>query len=399
MSQKLALHGGEAVRPIEKEWPSWPVFDDKERKAVLEVLESGSWFNGERGEKFRKEYAAFQDAKHCIICNSGTAGLEICLQALGIGPGDEVIVPPYTFIATASAVSRVGATPVFVDVDEYWNINIDLIEEAVTERTRAIIPVHFAGSIVDMDKLNELAERLGLKVIEDACHSWGGKWKGKGTGALGLGGVFSFQMSKNITAGEGGAILTDDDEFAEICESISNCGRGTDGVWYGHVRTGTNARMTEFQAAILSAQLSRLEEQTLKREENASFLYNALSQIEGLLPQPTLPGVTRRPYHLLALRIIPEQFGCTREKFVEAAQAEGWPIGPGYALPLYEQPVYKEGPEAERYRDLSCPVCEDLCYTSAMWSIHSLLLAGKEDMQDLVDIAVKIKENVDALQE
>ncbi len=396
-SCKLAIMGGSPVRGPEKAWPSWPQFDDAERKAVNEVLESGAWWHGERVQAFEQDYAAFQDARYGVSACSGTACLEIALQALGIGAGDEVIVPPFTFIATASAVARVGAAPVFVDVDETWNLDPALIEDAITERTKAIIPVHFAGRVCDMDRIGEIAEGRGLHLLEDACHSWGSKWKGKGTGALGLGGVFSFQMSKNITAAEGGIIVTDDEDFAERCRSISNCGRARDGQWYGHARIGTNARMTEFQAAILNAQLGRLEEQTVRREKHAALLDAALSPLEGLTPQPGDSRITRRAYHLYCLRLDEDAFGCSRERLCEAAQAEGLPLGPGYTVPLYKQPAIanlKGGPD---YAACRCPMTEDLCYRSGMWLHHKLLLAGPQDMQDIIDILLKLKEHVGEL--
>jgi dTDP-4-amino-4,6-dideoxygalactose transaminase len=221
----LAIHGGSPVRGPEKSWPSWPVFDDTERKALSEVFEAGEWWYGKRVAQFEQEYAEFQDAKYCITCTSGTTAGEICLQAIGIKPGDEVIVPPYTFYATASMVGRMGGTPVFVDVDDSWCMNPDLIEGAITPKTKAIMPVHFGGRVADMDRINALADKHGLVVIEDACHSWGSKWRGKGTGALGKCGIFSFQASKNINAAEGGAILTDDEDIANMCRSITNCGR------------------------------------------------------------------------------------------------------------------------------------------------------------------------------
>ncbi len=393
----LALHGGAPVRGSEKKWPAWPVIGEEERTALNEVLESGSWFFGERVKHFERDFAAFQDAKYGIACNSGTAGLEICLQALGIGPGDEVIVPPYTFIATASAVLRVGATVVFVDIDHTWNLNPDLIEAAITPRTKAIIPVHFGSQLADVDRINEIACKHDLYVIEDACHSWGSKWKGKGTGGLAYGGAFSFQMSKNITAGEGGMILTDYEGFADDCRSISNCGRAQGAQWYDHTLVGTNARMSEFHAAVLSAQLTRLEEQTLKREHNAAILNDALSAIEGIAPQPADARTTRRAYHLYCFRIAPDLFGCSRDKVVEAARAEGLPCGGGYVRPLYKQPVFvnrKGGPD---YAGMCCPMAEDLCYRSAMWFTHPLLLGSEEDMRDIVRIFEKIKEHASEL--
>jgi dTDP-4-amino-4,6-dideoxygalactose transaminase len=284
---KLALLGGTPVRPPEKTWPAWPVFGNPERMALNEVLESGEWWFGERVKQFERDYAAFQDAKYCVTCATGSAAAEICLQAMGIGQGDEVIVPPYTFIATASTVMRVGGIPVFADVDDSWCLNPDAVEAAITPRTKAIVPVHFAGRIADMDRINAIAAKHGITVMEDACHSWGGKWKGKGTGALGKAGVFSFQNSKNITAAEGGAILTDDEALAETCKSITNCGRGKGSAWYHHVMVGTNARISEFAAALLSAQLTRLERQTLLREHNAAILDQGLAGMES----PSNPAI------------------------------------------------------------------------------------------------------------
>ena len=394
-TQSLALLGGTPVRGPEKHWPAWPVYDDTERQALIDVLESGRWFYADRVAQFEKEYAEFQGAVHCITCNSGTAAAEVVLQALGIGPGDEVIVPPYTFVATASSVMRVGAKPVFADVDETWCLDPEQVAEAITPRTRAIMPVHFGGRICDMDRMNEIAAEHGIPVVEDACHAWGGRWVGKGAGTLGLCGIFSFQLSKNITAGEGGAIVTDSAELAAMCRSITNCGRAEGAPWYHHVNVGTNARLTEFQAALLSCQLKRLGEQTLTRDRNATILNNALAEIEGLIPQPKSNRITRRAYHLYCLRIDQDLFGCSREQFAEAAAAEGWPISAGYPLPLYEQPVFKNHPGS--CGGGPCPVVEDLCYRSAMWFGHEKLLGTEEDMRDIVRIAEKIKANAGAL--
>lgn len=398
-TSRLASKGGQPVRQAGKTWPKWPVFDDLERKAIQEVLDSGKWFYDQRVKKFEQEYAAFQDAKFCVSCNSGTAGLEILLQALGVGPGDEVIVPPYTFVATASAVMRVGATVIFVDVDETWNLNPDLIEVAITPRTKVILPVHFGSAVADMDRINAIAAKHGLKVIEDACHSWGSKWKGKGTGALGAGGAFSFQMSKNITAGEGGAILTDDEDFADMCRSISNCGRLKGSAWYEHMVVGTNSRMGEFAAAILSAQLTRLEGQTLHRETNGAFLNERLGVIEGIVPQPGDPRMTRRAYHLYGMKIDPERFGCSRDKVVEAAKAEGLPCGGGYFQPLHKQPVFVNHQGGPDYTKVQCPVADAMCYKKVLWFPHQFLLGSQQDMQDIVDIFMKIKENASELTE
>ncbi|HNT89793.1 MAG TPA: DegT/DnrJ/EryC1/StrS family aminotransferase, partial [Candidatus Hydrogenedentes bacterium] len=242
-SSRLALLGGVPVRDeARRPWPKWPISDELERATMLEVLESGAWWYGERVRRFEDRYAAFQGAAHCVSCTSGTTALEIALQALGVQPGDEIITSPYTFVATASAVVRLGAVPVFADVDDSWCIDPDRIEAAVTPRTRGIVPVHFGGRICDMDRINALADERGLFVLEDACHAWGSRWNERGAGVLGRCGVFSFQHSKNITAGEGGAIVTNDEDLALLCRSLVNCGRDPVKGWYLHVNFGTNAR-------------------------------------------------------------------------------------------------------------------------------------------------------------
>jgi len=398
-SSRLAVHGGAPVRDESKRpWPKWPVFAERERAALLEVLDSGNWWFGERVRRFEQGYAAFQGAAQCISCTSGTTALEIVLQALGVQPGDEVITTPYTFVATASAIIRLKAIPVFVDVDASWCLNPELIEAAMTPRTKGIIPVHFGGRICDMDRVNAIAGKHGLFVLEDACHAWGGRWQGRGAGVLGKCGVFSFQHSKNITAGEGGAIVTDDEDFALLCRSLVNCGRDPVKGWYLHVNFGTNARLTEFAAAILEAQLERMDEQTNQRERNAAILNAALAGLEGLEPQPNDPRITRRPYHLYCLRIQPERFGCSRERFIEAARAEGLPIAAGYPMPLYKQPAFESAPFRD-YSTCRCPQAEDLCDRSGMWLRHALLLGSEENMQDIIEIARKIKKYARELRE
>lgn len=396
-SSKLALHDGSPVRGPEKSWPEWPIFDDTERSALLEVLESRQWWYGDRVRQFEADFAALQGAQYCVSCTSGTTAAEICLQALGIGPDDEVIIPPFTFIATATSVLRNGATPVFVDVDETWNIDPSQIEAAITPRTKAIMPVHFGGLIADMDAINEIAQKHNLKVVEDACHAWGGKWKGEGTGTLGDCGVFSFQASKNVTAGEGGAIVTNDEDLAKLCRSITHSGRVEGAEWYKHYHVGTNARITEFAAAMLSAQLKRVPEQQALRNRNAAILDEALSSIEGLTPQPSDDRITDRARHIYCLRFNPDLFGCSRGQFIKAAAAEGLPMGAGYPLPVYRQPTFMSDTTSVDYSKVSCPQCEDLCERSATWFRHSILLAAEQDMQDIITIIEKVKSHAASL--
>lgn len=394
MSQ-LAINGG--AKACNVKWPAWPMWDARERAGLLDTLESGEWWYGERVKKFEEEFAAFQDARFGVTASSGTTALETMLQALDIGPGDEVIVPPYTFIATASAVLRVGAIPVFADIEaDTWCLDPDDVLRKLTPRTKAIMPVHFGGRIVDMDLYNEIGRQHNVLILEDACHSWGGKWNGKGTGALGRCGAFSFQVSKNIASAEGGIILTDDEALAEQCRSITNCGRVAGGAWYEHGNIGSNLRLTEFQGALLLAQLSRLEEHTERRQANGAFLTKHLRDIPGICVVREDPRITRRAYHLYTLRIEPQTLGITRDQFVNALEAEGVPASEGYTRPLYKMAVFQNlkhmranpGIELD-YAQVSCPVCERAC-DETVWFMHTLLLADESAMRDIVNAIEKV---------
>ena len=391
--KKLAINGGVPVRnTMKKSWPSWPVVGDEERKNLLETFESGKWWYGERVKEFEKKFAAFQNAKYGVTCTNGTAALEMALLACGIGDGDEVIVPPYSFVATASAVLKVNAIPIFADI-ELDSCNLDPIdaEAKISKKTKAIVPVHCAGFPVDMDRFLSLAEQYRLHIIEDACHSWGSQWNGKGTGALGTCGVFSFQVSKNITAGEGGILLSDYEEIADTARSYSNCGRGKDTPWYEHYLLGSNLRMTELQAAILLGQLTRLEEQTLKREENATYLNQQLQNIPGISLMKNDARVTRRGYHMYIFRFVREMWeGIDRNRFIEALNAEGIPSSIGYPNPLYKNPLFqKPGRSGIDYREVHCAKTEQIC-EEACWIPHTALLAEKSDMDDIVAALTKV---------
>ncbi|NLO74476.1 MAG: DegT/DnrJ/EryC1/StrS family aminotransferase [candidate division WS1 bacterium] len=403
---KLAIRGGAPLRT--EPYPSWPVFDETEIQAVTEVLRSGKWWYGEKVREFEAAYAAFQDAQYGVTCTNGTAALEIAYLACGLGAGDEVIVPAYTFIATASSLLRVNAIPIFADLElDTGNLDPADVEAKITDRTKAIVPVHFGGYIADMDAFRALAKKHNLHLIEDACHSWGGKWQGKGTGALGDCGVFSFQMSKNITSGEGGILVSDNEEIAELARSYSNVGRATNDQFYRHFLPGGNLRMTEMQAALLLVQLSRLEEQTLRREANAEYLNRALAGIPGIALQRPEPRITRRAYHMYIFRFLPEQWpGVSRERFLEAVCAEGGTAWAGYPIPLYQNPVFQRQGTGPENCPLSCPFygkemdytqvhlprTEQLC-AEACWVPHATLLAEEADMQDLADIIAKVWEN------
>ncbi len=386
----LAINGGEAIRT--KPWPRWPQWDEREAQRVQAVLESGEWggFN-EVVREFEAAWAKRHQAKHCISAVNGTLTLEAALRVLGIGAGDEVIVPPYTFIATANAVRLVGATPVFVDIEpDTYNLDIDRVAEAIGPKTKAVIPVHFGGLAVDMDRLLPLAKAHGLAVVEDAAHAHGSTWRGTPLGSLGDIGSFSLQQSKNLTAGEGGILTTNDDDLGLKLWSFANQGRDPQGRWYEHGMLGSNLRMSGWQAAILLAQLERFDEQLVRRQASARRLYSILEEIDGPTPMRWDPRCDNHAHHLFMMRYDPDKYnGLSREDFVNALKAEGVPCSIGYYRPLYEQV-----PLAEPYsRIMPCPVTEQAC-KEAIWLAQSVLLAEPEEMDDIARAMVKIREHV-----
>ncbi len=292
----------------------------------MEVLRKKKWcrIDGDYANRFEETWAGLIGAKHCIAVANGTSALITSLAALGIGPGDEVLVPPYTFVATINAVLVHHALPVFVDSDpETFQVDARLLESSITEHTACIMPVHLGGSAADMDAVLAVAARHKLPVVEDACQAALGEWKGKKLSSLGDLGCFSFQASKNLNSGEGGAILTSDDRLALECRSFQNNGRGSVG-GLNYARNGANLRMTEFQAALLATQLTRLEEQSRRREQNANYLTGLLREIPGIAPARMYDGCTRNAYHLYMFRYDPAGFdGLPRAKFIEALEAEG----------------------------------------------------------------------------
>jgi dTDP-4-amino-4,6-dideoxygalactose transaminase len=320
-----------------------------------------------------------------------------------------MIVPPYTFIATASAVLLVNAVPIFVDIDfETFNIDPRRVEAAITPRTKAVIPVHFAGQAADMDSLLQIAKQHNLLMVEDAAHAHGASWNGKGLGCIGDAGIFSFQASKNMTAGEGGLITTNDRDLAEVFESYIWGGRKIGRPWYEHYRLGWNYRMTEFQGAILLQQLKRLAAQNGKRRENARYLDERLSHVPGIYPLRVREYARGHSYHLYIFRFNEGEFGISREDFLSALRAEGISCLGGYAHPLYRNPMflqqgfYPHGcpltcghyPHTIDYASFEalCPNAERAC-REAVWLEHRQLLAEREDMDDIVRAVEKIYEH------
>jgi dTDP-4-amino-4,6-dideoxygalactose transaminase len=406
MSTQLAIDGGPPVRTTP--FPAWPIYDEREERNLLEVLRSGLWgIGGTKVAEFERRFAAYQAAAVGVCVPNGTLALQMALDALGIGPGDEVITTPYTFIATASAALQQGAIPVFVDIDlDTYNLDPGLIEAAITPRTRAIVPVHLAGRPCDMDAIMAIAARNGLRVLEDACQAWGAEWRGRKVGVIGDLGCFSFQSSKNVSAGEGGIVVTNDAELGELCWSLHNVGRVRQGAWYQHELIGGNLRMSEWQAAVLLAQLERLPEHAVRREANARYLAEALSEVTGVTPLPFDERITAHAHHLFISRYDPAAFGGhPRDEFVAALRAEGIDTASvGYTVPLNRNDAIRRsvaglarfgGREWPCTEDglpklSSCPHAE-WATRHTFWLAQNTLLGERADMDSIVAAARKIQ--------
>lgn len=409
---KPAILGGKALRA--KPFPGWPVWDKSAEESVLAILRSGNWYRGQGNTvtEFEAAYAELLGAKRCVCTVNGTNALLTALHILDVGVGDEVIVSPYTFIATYNVVLNSSALPVFADTDpETFQINPDKIEERITERTKAILPVHILGLPANMDKILAIAKKHNLVVIEDACQAWLAEWRGKKVGTLGNLGCFSFQNSKHLPIGEGGAVVGNDEEVMDRVMSFHNCGRpyGSVKKTSGYPIIGTNRRMTEYQAAIGLSQIKRIEKDTQRRNENAQYLTSRIKDIPGIVPHKLYEGVTRAAYHLYPFRYKKEQFNnVPRARFLAALSAEGVPCSGGYG------PQYRDGlieaaltsknftrsfpkERLDQYRkELNFPANEQLC-EEAVWFTQNLLLGPKQDIDDIADAIEKLYENRDKL--
>ncbi len=394
---KLAINGGE---PVVKHGlgESWPIYDETEEKALLEVLRSGAWNRREKVDEVGEKFAAYHDAKYGIPLANGTVALQCALKAAGITAGDEVIVPALTFVATGTSAVCVNAVPVIVDIDPLtYNIAPDAIEAAITPRTRAIIPVHNGGYPADMDAIMEIAEKHDLKVIEDCAHAHGSQWRGKGVGSIGHLGTFSFQIGKTLTCGEGGMVITNDEDLANRAGHVANL----------------NMRMTNLQATLLLCQLERLDSQVETREKNMAYLVNGMEEIDGIYPIPRDERVTRWCFYYWDFRFVSDEFGgISRGRFLEALGAEGVPCGVG----AHGQPIYNEGPfgspeqfdlfglprehlgdRAIDYSKVHCPEAERVYHEEVCSFGHAMFLGGTDDMQLILDAFQKIRSHVDEL--
>jgi dTDP-4-amino-4,6-dideoxygalactose transaminase len=404
---KLAIDGGEPVRS--RLYPSWPMWDQREIAAVTEVIESGSWggIPGKKGREFADRFAAIQGATYGVPVMNGTCALQVALRAVGVGPGDEVIVPALTWVATPQAALYLGALAICGDVEpDTFNLDPTKLEAQITARTKAIVPVHLGGLPANLDAVLAIAKKRGLAVIEDCAHAHGATWRGRGVGSWGDLGCFSFQQSKVITSGEGGCILTNDRHLAELCTSLINCGRirETDETLTEHP-FAYNFRLSDLQAAVLLAQLTRLEELTARRAENARMLDAALAEIEGLRPLRRDPSVTRQAYYIYFFRYNAEKFdGLSREDFCKAMQAEGIPCRPA-GPPVYKNPLFGANPLRSAsavvagpnglvdYSEVRCPVAEDVSERTGVSVPQSALLGSAEDTLDIARAAQKIRDH------
>ncbi|MDA8354674.1 MAG: DegT/DnrJ/EryC1/StrS family aminotransferase [Firmicutes bacterium] len=395
--EKLAIHGGNPIRT--QPFPQWPVWGKEEEALLQEVVHSGKWGGSGRirtpGGRSKLEllearFAALQQARYAISTVNGTLAITVALKAAGVQAGDEVIMPAYTFIATASAALLFGAIPVFADVEEETlQIDPEQVEALITPRTKAILPVHLGGAAADMTRLKAIAAKHQLRLIEDAAQAVGTCWEGTGVGAIGDLGTFSFQSGKNLTAGEGGMILTDDEELAGLAWSYANVGRVRQGAWYQHERIGWNLRMTEWQAAVLLAQMDRLKEQLATRERNAQLLNRLLGKIPGVKLVKSDPRVTRHARHLYLFRISATR--AKKEELLQAVQAEGIPLSPGYVtLNCHREVLRSIRDWTGKERTDACPVAERMAEREAFWLGQAALLADEEAMLDIARAVEKV---------
>ncbi len=418
MVSQLAIKGGPITinRPLGK---SWPIYGDLEEQYLSEVLRSGKWWRGAYSDEavaqskvacFEQAFAEYQDARYGVAVTNGTQAIECALKALDIKPGDEVIVPAATFVASATAVILVNAIPIIVDIDPAtYQISPDAVEAALTERTAGIIPVHYGGYPCDMDRINAIAQRHGLFVLEDCAHAHGTLYQGRKLGARGDMGAFSLQMGKTLTCGEGGIVLTNDEKLAEKAFSFHHIGRMPGRPFYEFHLVASNLRMTEWQGAIALAQLSRLDEQARTRDANARRLEDGLRDIPGVAPIERVTGLERWNFYFYHWRFIKDEWpeGVTRDVFMEALGAEGVPVHLGHLQPIYQNPLFVErnfgpvaypaGVEPPDYSAVHCPECERIFREEGISMPHATFLGGTEDMDLVLDAVRKIRENAEEL--
>jgi perosamine synthetase len=411
-ASKLAILGGEPVRK-NKSWPSWPYWDEKVINKVVETTKSRIWcrIQSESGTvpTFEKEFAQLMGTKFCVATGSGTQALHTCVEALGIGAGDEVITSPYTDPGTIASILSARALPVLADLDrESYQLDPDDVERRITENTKAIMPVDMMGQPCNMEKITAIAKKHNLKVIEDACQAHLAEYQGKKLGTIGDVGCFSFQSSKTIACGEGGAIIGNDEELMDNCFTVHNHGTSRRG------RTevaGPKYRMNEFEAAVLLGQLPGVEERFARRNQNAAYLTSRIKDVPGIFPQKLYEGTTSGSFYIYAMTYRKEYFNnADRSKFLKAVHAEGVSLDGYIKQGLHREPwvehilnskVYQKmfsKERLQRYREENaCPNCDKVCQEMVMIWASGPLLGTKEDMDDVAIAILKVYENRDKL--
>jgi dTDP-4-amino-4,6-dideoxygalactose transaminase len=419
---KLKILGGTAVR--EAPYPAWPVHDERDVDAVTRVIESGRWggyaYPGPESEKFAEGFAKMQGGEDAVLMVNGTVTMEVALRALNIGWGDEVIVPAYTFQATATAPMAAGAIPVIVDVDpETYCIDPALIDEAITERTKAILPVHLGAQMADMDAITDIAERHDLAIVEDCAHAHGAKWRDKGAGTFGEFGSFSFQSSKILTTGEGGALICRTPELASRAASIVDCGRAHSkrrphaelGMGDDEKKVftlGANYRMAELQAALGNVALQRFPDQVKHRMEMLEYLEERLPEVPGVRMLKRDPRHTTRSFYRYVFAADPEVFGAEHDVVCGLLHTEGIPCWIGYEAMhnytlfqphLARTPVPSVYPEYFDFAEMDFPVATRACEHEAVWLDEKVFRAGREGIDDVITALKKIQENAEKMDE
>ena len=409
---KLAILGGEPVRK-NKSWPSWPHWDDRVVESIVKTTKSRIWcrIQSKSGTvpTFEKKFASLMGARFCVATGSGTQALHTCVEALGIGPGDEVITSPYTDPGTIASILSARALPVMADLDrDSFQLDPDDVEQRITENTKAIMPVHMMGQPCDMDSIMAIAKKHSLKVIEDAAQAHLAEYRGKRLGTIGDLGCFSFQSSKTIACGEGGAVIGNDEELMDKCYTVHNHGTSRRGVTEV---AGPKYRMNEFEAAALLGQWPGILERFKRRNENAAHLTFRLKDVPGIRPQKLYDGTNSGSFYIYAMSYRKEHFNnIDRSKFLKAVAAEGVSLSPYIARGLHrepwiehilDKPVYKKMFSRQRLeeyrRQVPCPTCDQVCREIAMIWASGPLLAGKEDMDNVADAIIKVYENRDKL--
>ena len=399
----LALLGGTPVTSA-SDWPEWPVFDESDERRLLATLRSRGWggfpLPNVRAAGFAEAFAARHDSPHALCVSNGTVALEVGLQALGVEPGAEVIVPAYTFEATASAALFSGCVPVFADVDpQTYCIDPAHVESLVGSRTQAIIPVHLAMGMADLDALGDIASRHGLAVLEDCAHAHGARWRGKGAGSHGDAAGFSFQTSKLMSSGEGGAVLCRDEATLDRVYALVNCGRQRPERAADQPLVGHNYRLSDLQAAVLQGQLDRLDEQHARRAASAAELARLLEDASGIEPLRVDERVTTQAIYQYVLRYDPDTFGgLERDVFVAALNAEGLPCDGQFYEAVYRSELFQM--EAKRYPAWAaseqrphCPNAMRAAYEESIWIPHQVLLSEPGSMTRVAEAVFKVAEN------